>query len=49
MELENVHVDHVAQEPRTVPDSQRMDLENTVLIHELMDMKVGTMLHSDCW
>lgn len=40
MELESIHVDPLSKTPCGSPDSQKLDLENAVLMQELMAMKV---------
>ena len=41
MELESVHVDPMSQESTPSGDSQRLDLENAVLMQELTALKVS--------
>ncbi|KAG9338290.1 hypothetical protein JZ751_025961 [Albula glossodonta] len=56
LELESIHIDPLSYDVKPRGDSQRLDLENAVLMQELMAMKAsltrawyrpnGTMLHS---
>ncbi|XP_071098692.1 colorectal mutant cancer protein-like isoform X1 [Haliotis cracherodii] len=39
LELESVHIDPMSDEPKKMPEAQRLDLENAVLMQELMAMK----------
>lgn len=41
MELESVHIDPDTDKPPPLPEGQRLDLENAVLLQELMAIKVG--------
>lgn len=41
LELESVHIDPLSCDVKPRGDSQRLDLENAVLMQELMAMKVG--------
>ncbi len=40
LELESVHIEPLSSEASSTADSQRLDLENAVLMQELMAMKV---------
>ena len=41
LELESVHIDPLSYDVKPRGDSQRLDLENAVLMQELMAMKVS--------
>lgn len=40
LELESIHIDPLSYDVKPRGDSQRLDLENAVLMQELMAMKV---------
>ena len=41
LELESIHIDPLSYDVKPRGDSQRLDLENAVLMQELMAMKVS--------
>lgn len=43
LELESVHIDPLSYDVKPRGDSQRLDLENAVLMQELMAMKVSVL------
>lgn len=44
LELESVHIDPLSHDVKPRGDSQRLDLENAVLMQELMAMKVRFLI-----
>lgn len=45
LELESIHIDPLSYDVKPRGDSQRLDLENAVLMQELMAMKVCRRFH----
>ena len=47
LELESIHIDPLSYDVKPRGDSQRLDLENAVLMQELMAMKVSLVGEGD--